>query len=52
MVVKINALTDPGLIDALLAAFCLQRGYALLHADRDFDAYATHHGLHCWRGVT
>ncbi|MBP8145086.1 type II toxin-antitoxin system VapC family toxin [Pseudorhodoferax sp.] len=39
-------------IDALLAAFCLQRGYALLHADRDFDAYATHHGLHCWRGVT
>lgn len=39
-------------IDALLAAFCLQRGYALLHADRDFDAYAQHHGLHCWRGVS
>jgi predicted nucleic acid-binding protein len=46
-----RGLTVRSPIDALVAALCLQRGYALLHADRDFDAYATHHGLHCWRGV-
>ena len=35
-------------IDALIASFCIERGHALLHRDRDFDAYATHLGLQVW----
>ena len=35
-------------IDALIASFCIERGHALLHRDRDFDAYATHLGLRVW----
>lgn len=26
-------------IDCLIATFCLERGHALLHCDRDFDAF-------------
>ncbi len=36
-------------IDVLLAAFCIERGYTLLHADRDFDAFETSRGLRAWR---
>jgi len=32
-------------IDLVIATFCLDRGYALLHADRDFAPMATHLGL-------
>ena len=32
-------------IDVILGTFCIERGYALLHADRDFAAMATHLGL-------
>ena len=31
------------------AAFCIERDYALLHDDRDFDAFETHRGLRVWR---
>jgi predicted nucleic acid-binding protein len=32
-------------IDVLVAAFCIDRGYALLHRDRDFDAFENLRGL-------
>jgi predicted nucleic acid-binding protein len=36
-------------IDVLLAAFCIENGYSLLHHDRDFDAFETLRGLRTWR---
>jgi predicted nucleic acid-binding protein len=36
-------------IDVLIAAFCIDRGYALLHRDRDFDAFERERGLKVWR---
>lgn len=36
-------------IDVLVAAFCIERDYSLLHDDRDFDAFETHRGLRVWR---
>jgi len=35
-------------IDSLIASFCIERGHALLHRDRDFEPYATHFGLQVW----
>ena len=32
-------------IDVLVAAFCIERDYLLLHRDRDFDAFERHRGL-------
>ncbi len=32
-------------IDLIIGTFCLDRGYALLHADRDFAPMAAHLGL-------
>ena len=32
-------------IDLVIGTFCLERGYALLHADRDFVLMAIHLGL-------
>ena len=32
-------------IDCLIATFCLLDGHALLHRDRDFDAFEQHLGL-------
>jgi predicted nucleic acid-binding protein len=32
-------------IDVLVATFCIARGYALLHRDRDFDAFENLRGL-------
>lgn len=36
-------------IDVLLASFCIEHGYALLHSDADFDALEAHRGLRVWR---
>lgn len=36
-------------VDVLIAAFCIERGYTLLHADRDFDAFEAQRGLRAWR---
>ena len=36
-------------IDVLVAAFCIARGYSLLHADRGFDAFEASRGLRTWR---
>jgi len=35
-------------IDMMVAAFCIERDYLLLHSDRDFDAIAVHRGLRVW----
>jgi predicted nucleic acid-binding protein len=32
-------------IDTIIATRCIERGLALLHDDRDFDAFAAHLGL-------
>ncbi len=32
-------------VDCLIATFVLERGYALLYSDRDFDPFALHFGL-------
>jgi len=36
-------------IDVLVAAFCIERDYLLLHRDRDFDAFERHRGLRSLR---
>ena len=36
-------------IDVLIASFCIDKGYALLHRDRDFDAFEQLRGLRTWR---
>ena len=36
-------------IDVLLAAFCIENDYALLHRDRDFDAFEELRGLRGWK---
>lgn len=35
-------------LDVLIATFCIDRGYALLHRDRDFDAFEELRGLRAW----
>lgn len=32
-------------IDCLIATYCIEHGHALLHTDRDFDAFEEHLGL-------
>jgi len=36
-------------IDLIIATFCIERGHALLHADRDFDPFERHLGLRVLR---
>lgn len=36
-------------IDVLVAAYCIEHDYALLHRDRDFDAFEERRGLRAWR---
>ncbi len=36
-------------IDVLVAAFCIEHDYALLHRDRDFDAFEELRGLRGWQ---
>ena len=35
-------------IDVLVASFCIERDYALLHRDRDFQAFESLRGLRGW----
>jgi predicted nucleic acid-binding protein len=35
-------------IDVLIASFCIEHDYALLHRDRDFRTFETHRGLRGW----
>jgi len=36
-------------LDVLIASFCIDRGYTLLHRDRDFEAFEQLRGLRGWR---
>lgn len=36
-------------IDVLVASFCIERGYTLLHRDRDFLAFEQLRGLRGWK---
>jgi predicted nucleic acid-binding protein len=36
-------------IDVLVATFCIERDYRLLHRDRDFQAFEEQRGLRGWR---
>jgi predicted nucleic acid-binding protein len=36
-------------IDVLIAAFCIENDYALLHRDRDFHAFEERRGLRGWK---
>lgn len=46
---RAQGITVRSAIDVLLAAFCIERGYTLLHRDRDFEAFEELRGLHAWR---
>jgi hypothetical protein len=37
-------------VDCLIASFCIERGFRLLHNDRDFDPFEEHLGLKVIRG--
>lgn len=43
-----RGLTVRSALDVLVATFCIERDYALLHADRDFDAFEQWRGLRVW----
>mgnify|MGYP002777127859 CR=1 FL=1 len=36
-------------VDVLIAAYCIEQDYALLHRDRDFEAFEQVRGLRSWR---
>ena len=36
-------------IDVLVATFCIEHDYALLHNDRDYEPFEQHRGLRVWR---
>jgi len=36
-------------IDVLVASFCIEHGYSLLHNDRDFDAFVELRGMRAWQ---
>ena len=36
-------------IDVLVAAFCIEHDYLLLHNDRDFDPFVAQRGLRAWK---
>jgi predicted nucleic acid-binding protein len=40
-----RGITIRNTIDCMIATFCIQEGYRLLHNDRDFDAFEAHLGL-------
>ena len=46
---RAQGITVRSSIDVLVATFCIERDYALLHRDRDFDAFEELRGLRVWR---
>jgi len=46
---RARGITVRSAIDVLVATFCIERDYALLHRDRDFDAFEELRGLRGWR---
>ena len=48
-VLRAAGITVASAIDVLIASFCIENGYALLHRDRDYDGFERLRGLHAWR---
>jgi predicted nucleic acid-binding protein len=46
---RTQGITVRSAIDALLATFCIENDYALLHRDRDFAAFEDARGLRGWK---
>lgn len=46
---RAHGVTVRSAIDVLVASFCIENDYALLHRDRDFDAFETLRGLRGWK---
>jgi predicted nucleic acid-binding protein len=46
---RAQGITVRSAIDVLVATFCIERDYALLHRDRDFDAFEDLRGLRGWQ---
>jgi predicted nucleic acid-binding protein len=46
---RAQGITVRSAIDVLVAAFCIEHDYALLHRDRDFRAFEDLRGLRGWR---
>lgn len=45
---RTRGITVRSSVDTLIAAFCIEEDYFLLHNDRDYDALALHRGLRLW----
>ena len=45
---RAQGITVRSSIDVLLASFCIERDYALLHRDRDYLAFEQRRGLRGW----
>ena len=45
---RAHGITVRSSIDVLIASFCIERDYALLHRDRDFEAFEHRRGLRGW----
>ena len=43
---RAKGLTVRTTVDCLIATLCVEKGYTLLHRDRDFDVFERHMGLH------
>jgi predicted nucleic acid-binding protein len=46
---RASGVTIASSIDVLVAAYCIENDYALLHRDSDFDAFEAQRGLRVWR---
>ena len=50
LMVNVELVVDSSMrIDVLVASFCTENDCALLHRDRDNDAFEHRRGLHGWR---
>lgn len=45
---RARGITVRSSIDVMVAAFCIENDYLLLHSDRDYDALVAHRGLRVW----
>jgi predicted nucleic acid-binding protein len=45
---RARGITVRSAIDVLIAAFCIEHDYLLLHSNCDYDAFAVHRGLRVW----
>jgi predicted nucleic acid-binding protein len=46
---RAQGITVHSAVDVLVATFCIENDYALLHRDRDFQAFEELRGLRGWR---